>query len=111
MKKQLRLLLFERCSGYCERCGIPLDEHNMAAHHRRLRSQGGQDQIENLLALHHACHNGHTRSIHANPAESYLNGWMVRSHTQPDAAPVLLPGRRWVLLTPDGTYQIHKETL
>jgi hypothetical protein len=105
MKEQLRLLIFKRCGGYCERCGTPIDERDMAAHHRRLRSQGGKDEVENLLAVHHACHNGHTRSIHLNPAESYANGWMVRSHAEPSAVPVLLPGRHWALLTPDATYE------
>lgn len=49
------------------------------AHHIRLRSQGGEDAEHNLLAVCHPCH----AHIHANPAESYANGWLRRSWEAP----------------------------
>lgn len=45
------------------------------AHHRRMRSQGGSDEAENLLAVCHACHD----HVHAHPAESYAAGWLIRT--------------------------------
>lgn len=64
----------DRAHGRCE-AGITAAgctgraEH---VHHMQLRSQGGSDDIANLLAVCHRCH-GH---IHANPAESYEMGWL-----------------------------------
>lgn len=43
-------------------------------HHRRLRSQGGGNEPENLLAVCAPCHD----HIHRNPAESYERGWLLR---------------------------------
>lgn len=45
------------------------------AHHRRMRSQGGTDTAENLLAVCHACHD----HVHAHPAEAYRRGWLERT--------------------------------
>ena len=44
-------------------------------HHRLLRSQGGPDDPELILGL---CSAGH-RFVHANPALSYEQGWLVHS--------------------------------
>jgi hypothetical protein len=101
-----RKQLFARSSGYCERCGGVMAEQAMAAHHRKLRSQGGTDELSNVLAVHHACHNGDTRSIHLNPRKSYRYGYMVFGHQEPLEAPVLLPGGTWVALTDSGSYQL-----
>lgn len=46
-------------------------------HHRRLRSQGGGHEAENLVAL---CNWAHLH-VHANPAESYDSGLMIRGVT------------------------------
>lgn len=44
-------------------------------HHRLMKSQGGLGTFENCMLVcldHHAY-------IHANPAESYGEGWLIRS--------------------------------
>jgi hypothetical protein len=50
--KHLRELVLARCKAYCEKCGLGLTE-DFALHHRKLRSRGGKDTVDNLIALHH----------------------------------------------------------
>ena len=100
----LREQLYERCRGYCEKCGWPLGS-NWAMHHRRLRSQGGKDEISNVLAAGHNCHNLATDSIHLNPEQSYNDGYLVSAEHDPKEIPILLRGHTWALLTPEGGYR------
>lgn len=67
-------------------------------HHRKLRSQLGKDELSNLLAIHHHCHNGSTTSVHLSPAPAYERGQLVRSWDDPAITPLILPGERKVLL-------------
>jgi hypothetical protein len=58
-------------------------------HHRRLRGQGGDNSMANLLnvcaaAVDAGCH----AYIHAHPEESYANGWLVHAWADPEAIPV-----------------------
>lgn len=99
-----RKALYERCKGMCEFCGGVLPE-SWAAHHRKLRSQGGKDDIENVVALHHECHNLGTNSVHLNPQRSYADGFMVHSWADPKTTPLNLARHWWVILTPEGEYQ------
>lgn len=93
-----------RCEGYCERCGIRLGDE-WAMHHRKLKSRGGKDEITNVVALHHHCHNIGTDSVHLNPAEATRRGLMVNSWDDPAQIPVTLDTGFKVILTPDGHYQ------
>jgi WhiB family redox-sensing transcriptional regulator len=43
-------------------------------HHRKMRSHGGTNDPENLLAVCAWCHD----YIHSHPAESYEAGWLIR---------------------------------
>ena len=104
MAKQLREQVFERCQGYCEKCGGPLPE-TWALHHRKLRSQGGKDVVENFVALHHACHNMGTDAVHFNPASAIRDGFIVPSWAQPDTTTVTLADGSSVILTQEGTYR------
>lgn len=45
------------------------------SHHRKLRSQGGTNEPENLLRVCAPCH----LSIHVHVADSVERGWIVRS--------------------------------
>lgn len=45
------------------------------AHHRKRRSQGGDNSSANLLRVCVQCHT----YIHANPERSYAKGWLVHS--------------------------------
>lgn len=103
--KALREQLWQRCGGYCEKCGSTLNPNNWALHHRKLRSQGGQDAIENVVALHHKCHNLGTKSVHLNPALSTEQGYIVPSWAEPAAWELLLPNGSLVLLSPEGNYE------
>jgi hypothetical protein len=92
-----------RANGYCEACGLP--GNNFALHHRRLRSQGGLDQVCNLIAVHHECHNMSTNSIHLRPSVAKIKGWIVPSWANPADYPLHLPDGSIVRLTHEGTYQ------
>lgn len=83
----LRQAVYDRAEGQCDCCGIALPLDEASPHHRKLKSQGGRDSLPNLLCL---CADSH-RVVHANPAASYRNGWMVPNGQQPGGWPVL----RW----------------
>jgi hypothetical protein len=53
-------------------------------HHRKLRSQGGDDSPENILLVSPELHT----FIHANPGLSYARGWLVKSWQEPSEVPV-----------------------
>lgn len=99
----LREMVLARSKGYCEKCGNRLPE-SWALHHRKLRSRGGKDEVENFVALHHACHNLGTDSVHANPALATDIGLMVSSWENPSECPLTLPCGSIVMLTSEGTY-------
>jgi hypothetical protein len=52
-------------------------------HHRKLRSQGGTDEGANLIPCCGSGTTGCHGHIHANPAESYERGWLVKSWQDP----------------------------
>ena len=68
---EVRPLVEARSRCVCE-CGCGRAAE--AIHHRLRRSQGGTNELENLAHLAHVCH----RRVHANPAESYANGMLLR---------------------------------
>ena len=98
---QLRVTVHARAGGRCERCGTPVGVHDMEAHHRKLRSQGGRDELVNLVALCSDCH--HTQ-VHAHPERARGEGWIVRSGSDPAAVAVTLHDGRTVRLDADGGY-------
>lgn len=102
--KDLREIVYSRSRGYCEKCGKPIREDDFALHHRKLKSRGGADEIVNLVALHHGCHNLDTDSVHSNPEESERMGLMVGSWQDPIECPVTLPSGDIVILTTEGSY-------
>lgn len=109
MNKALRAQLWWRSEGYCERCGTNIEQHDFAAHHRKLRSQGGKDDIQNLVAVCHQCHNLGTKSIHLNPKHSYLTGWMVHGWDDPANVVICTNHGLIVRLNQDGTKQTTEE--
>ena len=96
-------LVKARAAGYCETCGGPALE-SMALHHRKLKSRGGKDEIANLIAVHHKCHNLGTDSIHLNPEVATVKGWMVPSWADPAEYPLHLHGAEVVMLDNEGNY-------
>ena len=76
-----------------------------ALHHRQLKSRGGKDTIQNLVALHHHCHNMGRDSVHNRPTEATRRGLMVNSWDDPLDIPVTLEDGSHVLLTAEGGYK------
>lgn len=73
---KVRAEVLRRSQGHCEaRIGEICTGDYEHAHHRRRRSQGGADSAANLLAVCRECH----RHIHANPAWSEAQGFLLRS--------------------------------
>ncbi len=68
---EARPLVFARCGGLCEVCGAARAE---VVHHRLRRSQGGRNDLSNLVGACGGCHDW----IHAHPALSYERGWLLR---------------------------------
>lgn len=101
--KHLRELVLARCQGYCEFCGLALTD-NFALHHRKFKSRGGLDKVNNLIALHHNCHNLGTFSVHMNIKKATESGHVVSRHAQPENIPLHLPNGSIVILTDDGQY-------
>lgn len=48
-------------------------------HHRKMRSQGGDNEPQNLLRCCHHCH----MAVHASPAWAYSRGFLVKSWQDP----------------------------
>lgn len=72
-----RALVARRSGGLCELglegiCRVKAD----CFHHRLMRAHDGPDTVENLM---HLCNAGCHAYVHANPEESYLRGWLIRS--------------------------------
>jgi hypothetical protein len=67
----MRELVLARAMGVCEICRWAPIAH---LHHKLRRSQGGTNDLSNLLGV---CLDDH-EFLHANPAYSYEKGWLVR---------------------------------
>lgn len=89
--------LHERAEGMCEICGINPANN---AHHRKNRSQGGLDDLSNLLLLCGSgttlCH-GYVTARFKNsplwPADPRKRGWTVWRSQIPRQVPVLYRGQ------------------
>jgi 5-methylcytosine-specific restriction endonuclease McrA len=103
MDKTIANAVLQRAKGFCERCGVP--SHDLALHHRKLKSRGGKDEVSNLVAICHKCHNMSTESIHLNPAKATIKGWMVPSWAEPSDYPIHLADGSIVRLDNDGNYK------
>lgn len=71
-----------------------MDKAQLHAHHRKLRTRGGKDSLENLLAVAFDCHEW----IHSHPHEAGAGGWMLHSWDDPAAELVYYRGERWIRL-------------
>jgi hypothetical protein len=66
--------LVARAGGRCELAHLEGCEGRLHRHHRLMRSQGGTNDLSNLLLV---C-DRHHRYLHAEPALSYAQGWLVK---------------------------------
>lgn len=58
------------------------------SHHRKMRSQGGDDDPENKMNVCSFCH----LAIHASPAKAYAMGQLVKSYDDPAEVAVVTIG-------------------
>jgi len=70
---EARKAAFARSAGRCEAQWQGCQQSAQHAHHRLLRSQGGQHTADNLLSVCFSCH----AYIHANPEQAYERGHML----------------------------------
>lgn len=101
MDKKIVEIVLDRAKGFCEKCGQRGED--MALHHRKLKSRGGVDSVANLMVVHHKCHNLGTESIHSNPENAKIKGWMVPSWADPAEYPIHLPDGNIVRFSEDGS--------
>lgn len=92
-------IVIERAMGMCEIMSRETGCNGRAEHlhHRRLRSQGGEHTVENLIHICSPCHTW----LHAHPAIAYTNGWLVKSTNNPREIPFRRRGG-FIVLRPDG---------
>lgn len=111
MDKEVRHAVWERCKGWCEWCGLPLDPESFDFHHRQGTTK--IDLVANGVAVCHFCHVIAPKSIHQNPRIARDRGFIISRFADPStfsSAPLLLFGGldkargRLVLLTSDGKY-------
>ncbi len=97
--QEVRDKVAHRSQLRCEGCG---GEGPLQLHHRQYRSRGGQDTVENALAL---CGLGNASKCHgrAHTAEGEALGWSVRSRFDPATIPVEHALLGCVYLCEDGT--------
>ena len=67
----MRPLVMARCHGICEICHY---EQAVLLHHKLRRSQGGTNELGNLLGLCAMCHD----HVHGSPRWAYDHGYMTR---------------------------------
>ena len=94
ISKAQRELLMLRSLGVCELCGAARATN---FHHRKNRSQGGGNELSNAM---HLCGSGSTGChgmVTEHPADSFDNGWSVKSFADPAEIVVKRQGE-WVLL-------------
>ena len=102
MNQKLRQQLANRAQGYCEKCEQWTGDQ-FAAHHRKLKSQGGKDHIQNLVALCHPCHNLGTHAVHLNPQKAVDRGWIVPTWADPATTPICTDANQTLQLKENGT--------
>jgi hypothetical protein len=93
--EQFRKAVYERAAGICDMCATWIQwGDGYECHHRRLRSQGGRNEMANLLALHKfPCH----ARAHDNRAWARERGFIVHRPDVPARRPVFRHERSWQL--------------
>lgn len=100
--------VWARDGGRCVPCGEwlvwELRGVQWSVSHRKLRAQGGDNRMSNLML---SCGNGTTGcegDIHANPAKARDAGWMVRRDADPAEVDLYCARRGRGRLTDDGGF-------
>lgn len=102
---QVRRVILGRDNEACVRCGYPAND----VHHRIMKGMGGTRNEEvaygpaNLISLCRECH----VYVHAHPAKSYEEGFLVHSWSAPGEVPVVTKFGN-LSLRKDGTSELGK---
>ena len=92
---RLRAAVEERADGACEFCGDAFGwgmRLQPELHHRKLRSRGGRNTLENCVLVHMLCH----LRAHQYPEWATEAGWMVASWDNPAEVEVrVIPRKRF----------------
>jgi len=92
---KLRIALWKRQQGKCLLCKEALDNgESIHCHHRLLKSQGGDNRIDNLCLLHKTCH----LQVHSKLKSSAVSNLLEPYEAQVSRT-VLRGGRRLSALT------------
>lgn len=91
-------LALERAGWACERGGEGISGRrgvDWSAHHRKLRSQGGDNSPSNCLILCGHGTSGCHGAVHASPDDARKHGWLLWSTDNPETYPadLFLHGR------------------
>ena len=100
--RKVRDTVVDRADGCCERCGQWAEGGSL--HHRKLRSQGGQNTVENLVLLDGSGVTGCHGWAHDNRRDAAALGFVVSAWEDPAVVPVLVWGWGRVLLDDEGSY-------
>lgn len=109
-KDRNRPLLWERCGGRCECCGVFVDEKAWEWSHRRQDGAGGSaaynQRVTNGLVSCSPFGCNYKISADADwQQRARDNGWIVHRGADPAALPVLLFLTGWSFLMDDGTVE------
>jgi hypothetical protein len=99
----------DRDGGRCFRCGEPLRDGWYSCHHRKLKSGGGTDSLDNRIMLHGSGTTGCHGWVHAHPQLARESGWLVSRYAEPGEVPVLHWERGMVYLLADGRVETTEE--
>lgn len=75
--------IYERADYVCEAMLPGCTWRGTEIHHRKLRSQGGQHDLDTCILLCKNCH----MAVHAHPARSYEQQLLVKSFDTPRYPP------------------------
>ena len=98
--------VMERDGGRCVGCGDPVHGQRgvgYSVHHRKLRSQGGDNRLSNLVLLDGSGTTGCHGLAHSEVAQARVSGLLLRSTEHPDQMPVEHSQHGPVYLLDDGT--------
>lgn len=105
-----RVVIWDRDSGSCVRCGVSLLSKRGSYQHRRARGSGGSrawdtGSVQNGCLL---CGDGTTGChgyVEQHPSEALVDGYRVPQGSDPSLVPMRVHGHGWVLLRADGAYE------
>lgn len=103
--------VLERDGHSCVVCGGALHGTrglDWSVHHRKLRSQGGDNSPDNLISVCGHGTAGDHGAIHAAPAKAQKAGWIVKRDQDPSQVLMAHALHGYVFLRPDGGWSSRR---